>query len=350
MCPGLKGEIPMTIRDIAAKCGVSVTTVSRVINNQPYVREEVRQQVLRVIEEEHFVLHTEAVNLVRPSENTIGVVVRGVENPFFGELVPMLERAVVEAGYSFLLREVGAGADELKEAAELVKSRRLRGVVLLGGRFDYTADDVAALTAPFACCTFTNLNGELDANSFASVCVDDVSTAERTVQYLLEQGHRRVAVLAASARENSVSELRLRGYRKALTAAGISPSAEYELLAGSFHMADAYAAVLSALQGGADFTAIYAISDAMAVAAIKAVRDFGRRVPGDISVIGIDGMEITGYFSPALTTVIQPKEEIARLTVQALVNMIENKSGPRHFLVEPRLRRGESVCPPPKVS
>ena len=333
----------MTIKDIAARCGVSVTTVSRVLNHHPYVKEELRQRVLKVIEEEHFIPHAEAVNLVRPQENAIGVVVRGMDNPFFGEMLPLLENAITEAGYVFSLREIHSSDDELQAAASLVKSRSLKGVILLGGRCDYTPEEIAPISAPFICCTFTNTSGALPAETYSSVCVDDSAVAEKAASYLIGLGHTRIAVLAAALTENSISELRFTGYRRALEQACLPFDTSLLLNSGSFRMADAYQTVRGAIENGVRFTALFAISDAMAVAAMKAVTHCGLRVPEDISVMGIDGMELTTYITPTLTTVVQPKEEIAHETVRILSDIIEQRSGPAHLVIQPQLRRGESV-------
>ena len=113
--------------------------------------------------------------------------------------------------------------------------------------------------------------------------------------------------------------------------------------AGSFGMVDAYAATLELIDSGADFSALFVISDAMAVAAIKALSDRGRRVPEDCSVIAIDGIEFSGYICPTLTTLCQPVERLGEESVRILVDVIEGRSAPRHLRLPTHLREGSSV-------
>ena len=102
-----------------------------------------------------------ARDLVKPASDAIGLVVRGVGNPFFTGVIRAIERATGEAGYTMVLHQIRSGEDELREAAELARSKRLRGLILLGGCCDYTADNVALLDVPFVCCSFTNSFGQL---------------------------------------------------------------------------------------------------------------------------------------------------------------------------------------------
>ena len=117
----------MTIRDIARRCGVSVSTVSRVLNDHPDVSAANREKVLQVVRELHYVPNTSARDLVRPQSDGIGLVVRGVGNPFFTGVIRAIERAIEEAGYSMVLHQIRSGEDEVRSGAELARSRRLLG-------------------------------------------------------------------------------------------------------------------------------------------------------------------------------------------------------------------------------
>ena len=151
----------MTIKDVAERCGVSVSTVSRVLNNHPDVSDAIRAKVMTVVQELHYVPNNSARDLVRPKSDTIGLVVRGVGNPFFTGVIRAIERAVTEAGYTLVLHQIQSGEDELRAGAELARSKRLLGLILLGGCFDYTPEQIASLELPFVCCTYTNSFGTL---------------------------------------------------------------------------------------------------------------------------------------------------------------------------------------------
>ena len=333
----------MTIKDVAEFSGVSVSTVSRVLNDHPDVSDAVRTRVLDAVRELHYVPNNSARDLVRPRSDAIGMVVRGVGNHFFTSVIRGVEQAVNRAGYTLALSQINTEDNELLAGASLARSRRLRGLVLLGGCFDYTPEQTAALDIPFVCCSFTNSFGSLKKDAYSSVSVDDQAEACRAVRYLIAKGHRKIAIVLDSTCDHSVSELRYRGYCQALEEAGIPLDSQLVEESGDFGMAAAYAGTCRLLRRRQDFTALFVIADSMAVAAMKALHDCGRRVPEDCSVIAIDGIEMSDYTVPTLTTLIQPKEAMGAEAVGILVDMIERRSGNRHVRAETTLRPGGSV-------
>ena len=202
---------------------------------------------------------------------------------------------------------------------------------------------MGTITVPFVCCSFTNSFGTLSKSEYSSVSIEDFETASRAVRELHRLGHRRIAALISETGDRSISELRYHGYTTALREFGLEPEPELVACAGSFGMHDAYAATQRLLDSGAEFTALFAISDMMAIAAIKALEDRGRRVPEDCSVIGIDGLELSEYTRPTLTTLVQPRERMGAESVRILMDMIEGRGGSRQIMLEPELRPGGSV-------
>ncbi|MGM9618498.1 MAG: LacI family DNA-binding transcriptional regulator [Oscillospiraceae bacterium] len=336
----------MTIKDIARECGVSVSTVSRVLNGRPDVRGEVRERVLAAVEKLHYIPNNSARDLVRTRSDAIGLVVRGVGNPFYTEVIRSIEESVRRAGYTMILHQINTEDDELLAGASLARSKKLRGLILLGGCFDYTPERTAALDIPFVCCSFANSFGSLRKSVYSSVSIDDQAEAYRAVKLLTEQGHRRIAVLLDSTHDHSISELRYRGYCQALEEAGIPLEEELVAKTGDFRMAAAYEATSRLLSRGVKFTAMFVIADAMAVAAMKALHDSGRRIPEDCSVIAIDGVDMSVYTIPTLTTLIQPKEDMGAEAVRILLDILEGRSGHRQVRFETALRAGGSVAPP----
>ncbi|MGM9661623.1 MAG: LacI family DNA-binding transcriptional regulator [Oscillospiraceae bacterium] len=336
----------MTIKDIAKECGVSVSTVSRVLNNRPDVRSEVRQRVLEAVEKCHYIPNNSARDLVRTQSDAIGLVVRGVGNPFFTEVIRAIEEAVNRAGYTLILHQINTEDDELLAGASLARSKKLRGLILLGGCFDYTPERTAALDIPFVCCSFTNSFGSLKRTVYSSVSIDDQAEACRAVRLLTEQGHRKIAVLLDSIHDHSISELRYRGYCQALEEAGIPLEKELVMRTGDFRMAAAYEATKELLRRGTEFTAMFVIADAMAVAAMKALHDGGRRIPEDCSIIAIDGVDMSVYTVPTLTTLIQPKEAMGAEAVRILLDIVEGRAGHRQVRLTTDLRAGGTVAAP----
>ena len=336
----------MTIKDVAEYSGVSITTISRVLNNHPDVREEVRAKVLKAIEELHYVPNASARDLGKTQTDTIGVVVRGVGNPFLNSVLRSIEKAVSKADYSIVMRQIGSTEDELSEGATLVRSKRLKGLIFLGGRFDYTPAQIATLGVPFVCCTYTNSFGSLNKKSYSSVYIDDYAEAFRAVKKLTDLGHKKIAVLLGTTCDHSISELRFKGYCDALESAGIVIDKDLIIEAKSFNIDDAYKAIENFLKKDKDFTAIFSIADAMGIAAIKALYNTGRKVPDDCSLISIDGIEVSKYTIPTLTTFVQPSEQMGIHAVEILLNVLNNKSGSCQLKVETSLRDGGTLAKP----
>ena len=336
----------MTIKDVAEYCGVSISTVSRVMNGHPDVRENVRAKVMAAIQELHYVPNNSARDLVRPQTDTIGVVLRGAENPFLMSVLRSIEQAVAAADYTLVLQQIGTDDDEVAAGASLIRSKRLRGLILLGGSFDYTPERTAALDVPFVCCSFTGSFSSLDKSQYSSVSIDDYAEAYRAVQLLICQEHRRIAVLLGSVQDHSISELRYRGYCDALRAAGIELDPELVAESGSFEMADVYTATQHLLERRSDITALFTISDLMGIASIKALHSAGRRVPEDCSVISIDGIEMTRYTVPTLTTLVQPRRQMGAEAVRILLDVLEERGPHTHIRLETALREGETVGAP----
>ncbi|HWQ58835.1 MAG TPA: LacI family DNA-binding transcriptional regulator [Clostridia bacterium] len=332
----------LTIKDIARLSGTSVSTVSRVLNNHPDVSAAVRAKVLEVVGVNHFVPNNSARSLVIRESDLIAVIVRGVGNPFFSTLIETMEYAIDSYGYTMALHQIKSSADELKAAAQLEREKRLKGILFLGGRFNYLPGELASIKVPFVCCTYTNAFGALDAGKYSSVAIDDRLEARRAVDYLVGKGHRRIGALIERTDGGSISQLRYEGYVNALAAHGIPFDPALVAAAGSFDMADAYRAA-GKLLDEAKPAALFAISDSMAMAALKAAADAGLSVPGDLSVIAIDGLEQSKYCVPTLTTLEQPADELARRSVDILAGLLGGDAEHGHVFMETRLREGGSV-------
>lgn len=334
----------MTIKDIARACGVSVSTVSRVLNEHPDVSEGVRRRVRAVVESSGYIPNNSARDLVRTQSDAIGVVVRGRGNLFFADMVKIVSREIETLGYTMVLHFIGSDDDEVLAGASMEREKKLRGILFLGGRFDYSRETLAPVGVPFVCCTYSNCFGSLSGQEYSSVSIDDYMTAYRAVRLLIDMGHRRIAVVVPSTEDRSIAELRYKGYRAALADSGI----EFDpaLLVDTrncFEMPETYAGTRKLAESGAAFTAVFTLSDTTAMAAMKALEDSGRRVPEDCSVIAIDGLTVSEYSNPTLTTMVQPVEELGRESVRILAEMIAGGGPGCHLRLEARLRSGGSV-------
>ena len=333
----------MTIKDIARACGVSVSTVSRVLNNRPDVSEDVRRRVLAAVEAKGYIPNNSARDLVRSRSDAVGVIVRGTGNLFFSEMLKTVSKEIEAKGYTMVLQFIESDADEVKAGAILEREKKLRGLIFLGGRFDYTPAELAVIGVPYVCCSYTNCFGSLREEDYSSVSIDDYRTAYTAVEELIRLGHRRIAALVPGRSDRSISELRYNGFRAALRDNGIPFDPALLVETGGFEMPEMYQGVKLLLERGEEFSALFTLSDTAALAAIKALNDHGRRVPEDCSVIAIDGLRVSEYVNPTLTTMVQPVEDMGRESVQILTDVLEKGAPTRHLRLEARLRPGASV-------
>ena len=147
----------MTIKDIAKQCSVSVSTVSRVLNDRPDVSDEVRRKVRAAIKDSNYIPNNSARDLVRTKSESIGLVVRGVSNPFYTDIIQAIEKTVTDAGFSLVMQQIPSCGDEVQRAAIMEREKRLRGIIFLGGRLDYSPEDLAMLNVPY-CAAPTPIN------------------------------------------------------------------------------------------------------------------------------------------------------------------------------------------------
>ncbi len=345
----------ITIKDVARICGVGVSTVSRAINNHPDINQETKDRIMQVIKENHYVPNNSARNLKRSEARTIAVLIKGITNPFFARMIQILEEEIQKKKYSFVLHRVDEREDEVDVAVELIKEKRLKGIIFLGGFFTHSREKLQQLTVPYVLSTVGILNtGEEGASlDYSSVSVDDFEESYKMVDYLCSLGHRDILILASCEDDESIGALRLAGYQKALKDHQIPFRPEHCIYMDegiqTYSMENGYACMKRALAEKLSFTAVYAVSDSTAIGACRALIEAGKRVPQDISVAGFDGLDIARFYHPSLTTIRQPVEKMAYATIRLLFNEIKKGSGHQQLVFPAELVTGEStraVCGP----
>lgn len=336
----------ITIKEIAKLCGVGVSTVSRAINNHPDINQETKDKIMRIIEDYGYVPNNAARNLKLSDGKTIAVLIKGITNPFFSDMIKVFEEACFQRGYSLVLQHVEEHQDEVDVAAALEKEKRLNGMVFLGGSFSHSREKLDRITAPFVLSTVA-ITSQQAYQGYAYVAVDDQKESRRIVDYLISTGRRRIAIICADERDESIGELRLKGYLAALEANNIPVDQDLILrpeMGAVYTYENGYRAVKRLLARGASFDAVYAISDTLAVGAMRALKDGGVSVPEDVALAGFDGLELGRYLTPSLTTLRQPDEEMARRTMEALFEQIGDAAAEKcHLIYEGELWIGEST-------
>ncbi len=337
----------ITIKDIARICGVGVTTVSRAINNHPDIKPETRQQIQKVIDQYGYIPNNSARNLKRTESNTVAILVRGITNPLFNSIIKVLNIELKRHKFSMLLQQVDYEEDEVALALELIKEKRLKGIIFLGFNYYHPEGEIEKIKIPFVLGTVGAIDGDEDCSRYSHVTVDDLRESYRMTEYLIKKGHRDIAILSAEEKDSSVGKLRLDGYLKALADNGIAVNPRliipFSDTCEHYSMPNGYVTTQSLLSSGEKFTALYATSDIMGVGAYRALREAGIRIPEDVSVVGFDGAEMGDYVLPKLTTLKQPVEEMAKAIFDQLYDLINGTCGNKNLLFCGKLLEKESV-------
>ena len=332
----------MTIKDIARLSGYGVATVSRVLNDHPDVSEEARRRVLAVVEEQGFQPNNNAKHLKQQASTSIAIIVKGTMNLLFADLVEKLQALLREAGRDAAVYDLDEDATEVAYALELCRERKPLGIIFLGGDLELFQAGFAPIAVP--CVLLTNTAEDLNFDNLSSFTTDDREAARQVVELLAGRGHRHIGLLGGNWSCTQISFRRLTGCREACLRLGIPFDVDRQCVPCRYSMPEAYAATKVLMEQCPSLTAIFAVSDVMALGAIRALSDMGRRVPEDISVVGYDGL-VTGQYSlPRLTTVRQDTQRLAERGVEALLRGIQRRSPPVHELVPFQLIEGESVA------
>ena len=306
----------MTIKDIARISGCSVSTISRVINDRPDVRPETKERVLEVMREAGFVPNTNARQLKIQQSRSLVFVVKGTRNIFFSDFLVQLQRAATLYGYNGIVSYLDENANEIDAAEKILREIKPKGMIFL-------------------------VSDKLNFPNLSMVGVDDRAAAYQAVSYLIQQGHRKIAVLGGPA-TSYPSMMRRQGAQQAMEDTGIRFEDKLYGLS-NYDFESAYHAMNGLLARRAEFTALFAMSDVIAFGAIRALVSAGLRVPEDVSVIGFDGITMSRYCVPVMTTIVQPSEQIALQSIELLVRQIEHGTPAQTVTLRPELQQGESV-------
>ena len=316
----------MSIRELAEKSGVSIATVSRVLNNYPDVSEKTRRRVLDVARELEYTPTQAARTLVTKRSWVIGVILftgldhPDIQHPFFQEVLAGLKHGVGAAGYDLLLFANEGDADGGGRQSYLSRSRHhhVDGVAVMG--VSSRDPDVRALASSPVPCVAVDI--DLVGPRTGYVMSDNVAGAAAAVKHLFDLGHRRIALIGGPTETRPGAD-RLLGYRKELDELGVEYNPSY-VQVGDFYPASGEAAMNALLDLPEAPTAVFAASDLMAVGALAAIRQRGFRVPEDIALVGFDDVQIASLGQPPLTTIRQDKVGLGVRAAESLVEMIED--------------------------
>lgn len=351
---------PATIRDVANAAGVSIATVSAVLNRTATVSAKRFNLVQDAIASLGYAPHGPARSLRRGKTNAIGIIVGDIANPFFTSLIRAIERQASEGGYFVIVANSDDDTSKEISLLQLFKEQRVAGVILAPAGDDET---YVATLRQLVDVPVVLVDRRLPGSPFDTVVVDNFKAAQMVTDYLVRLGHRRIGVVIGK-QHLWTTEQRFEGYRQALSEAGIEPILNLETFADSRANA-AYRAVQKLLVLPDRPTAIFAANNMMMLGAIEAVIDMGFRCPEDISIAGIDDLPWSSAIRPKLTTVSQPVEQLGSRALALLLDRVQLSKAvagggpPRTEILQPeflvrdscaRLKQPEGLGSPSEAS
>jgi LacI family transcriptional regulator len=317
-----------SIKEVALKAGVSIATVSRVLNDKGPVAEATRRRILEAIERLRYVPHGAARSLITNQTDTIGVLLPDLYGEFFSEVIRGIDQAARRNGLHVLISGFHSDRAEIEAVLRALRGR-VDGLIVLSPDVDaQTLRRNLPETLPVVL-----LNTRIDrqtpqapstpeALNFDAINTDNHGGALAMVRHLVALGHRRIALIRGP-EENVDARERLRGYRDALRALGVAESLE---LSGDFSEESGYRAGQRLLTLNPRPTAVFAANDSMAIGCLFALRAAGVRVPEDVALAGFDDIPIARYLSPSLSSVHVPIAELGTRAMERLLHAVENKN------------------------
>lgn len=318
----------ITIKDIAEKCSVSISTVSRAINNQSDISEKTREKILNTIKELNYIPNVNARKLKIKNSNAIGVLIKGLSNPFFLPMFSIIEKKINSNGYKFFFHKIEENENEIEAAIKLESQENLKGIIFLGGFYLQDEEKLQKLSVPFVISTI--LNKDIPLEHCASIGLDDYQESMKIIDYLISLGHKKIAFIGARKDDKSIGMMRLNGYIDALKKHDLEVNKNLiittEKKENPYTFEYGYKKMSDLIKNKDDFTAIYLISDSMAIGAMKKLVELGYNVPEDYSIVGFDGLDINKYLTPSITTIVQPVRKIAESACDLLFELIRNNN------------------------
>ncbi len=325
----------VTLEMVAEQAGVSPSTVSRILNGTAIVADEKRAAVDAAIAALGYVPNPVARGLAGGRTLSVGVVTQAIDSPFYGAALRGIESALAPAGYTPLFMSGHWHAEEEARCIEVLRGRRVDGLIVLTGRLSDSALRAVARTVPVV------VTGRaLKAPNLLALDFDNREGAREATDHLIGLGHRRIAFIAGIG-DHPDAEERRAGYEAALQAAGVRVDPSI-VMQGDFTEHSGLLAVDRLLAGNARFTAILAANDQMAFGAALGLFRRGLRVPQDVSLVGFDDLAPANFSLPPLTTVHYPIAEIGQVAAQALLSLLAGET-PAVAVPAPRLVQREST-------
>ena len=317
-----------TIQDVAKAAGVSVATVSRVINNSKAVAENTRETVMAAIKMLNYQPNLLGRNLRRTETKRVLVLLPNIGNPFYARIVKGIEDVAHKNGYNVMLCNTDLNAEREKIYLELLKSRLADGVIFMApllGKEGLT--EIGGSFPVVQCCEYT------EGARVSHVSIDNYAAAHKVTRHLTSAGHKRIGMISCRGSVVSIMQ-RESGFKKALADSGIDFQEDL-IKYGDYSFNSGLRAANQFVSMRNMPTAIFAISDIMAIGALRAIRENNLKVPEDMAVAGFDNINFASMCNPTLTTISQPKYDMGCISMELLLQQIRGElKEPKDILLE----------------
>jgi DNA-binding LacI/PurR family transcriptional regulator len=308
-----------SVRDVAALAGVSPRTVSNVARGYAYVSADTRERVQRAMEELRYRPNASARSLRNSRTGIIALAVPEIAAPYFAELSDLIQQRAQLRGVTLLIDQTGASRERELLVVEGYRAHLIDGLIV--SPMAITGDDLVAHDIDIP----TVLLGErIHHGGLLHVSIDNVAAAREATTHLVERGRRRIAAVGSDLTTRNIGPAirRIEGYRLALEDVGLPADPALEIATGGWSLASGYTAVRALLDAGTDVDAVFCFNDVLAMAAMRAIAEYGLRVPDDIAVVGWDDIEQASYSTPSLTSIRPDKHAIATMAVNGLLERV----------------------------
>jgi len=328
-------------KDIAKKVGVSVATISRVINGEEGVSKSTREKVWKLLEQYAYVRDNNARNLRTAKSKTIGFLISNFSNPFFISIYEGIETVCAERGYTIIIRNTNENVQQEREAIDLFLSYRVAGII---ASFVNPQESTLKKLKNYGTCILAldRQQKNIDADT---VTMDNFSGASMQVDYLADLGHKRIAVIHGFLTD-VVGQDRLNGYLETMKKRKLEILPSY-MLCGKYNEEEAYLATMQLMHLNPRPTAIVTHNNMMCIGAYKALKDMNIKIPEEVSLIGFDDFNFSGYLEPSVTLVERSLEKMGEISCKMLIERIENEyaADARVVVLPAKLRINNSCAP-----
>jgi LacI family transcriptional regulator len=312
---------PPTIKDVAKAADVSVATVSRVLHNLAGYSEKTKQKVMHTVEELGYQPNAIARGLINKRTQTIGVLFPNVSSSFSSDILHGIEEVAHEKGFSVIVCNTAEDGKRTLKYLQVLREKQVDGIVFTSEVLkDEYYQAIKEMRVPVVL-----VNTMSQKHMIPYVKVDDRQAAYQATDYLIQKGHRKIAMIGGTPRDQIAGIPRMDGYRQALNDNGIA-YVESRVAYGNFSLVSGREAMEKLLVEAPPFTALFAASDEMAIGAMGIAMEKGLKIPDDISIIGYDDLSLASMVFPPLTTIHQPLTTMGRLASEKLISLIEEGS------------------------